>query len=66
MTNVYSNFMGETAGGQLGTKAEIVRKEIMFGNIRIRCPMDQTEYEVPATIKEFICPTSNEKLFISL
>ena len=51
-------------GGIIGTPAEIIRSEVMFGNIRIRCPSDLTEHEVPAGAKEFICPVGKEVLLI--
>ena len=47
-----------------GATAEIVRSEAMFGNIRIRCPIDLTEHEVPVGTKEFVCPVGQEKLII--
>ena len=45
-------------------KAIIIRSEVMFGNIRIRCPGDGTEHEVPADSKEFLCPVDNVVLLV--
>ena len=42
--------------GRKVMKAIIVREDVMFGNIRIKCPISQTEHEVPAGTKEYICP----------
>ena len=44
--------------------AKILRSEVMFGNIRIRCPADFTEHEIPAGTKEFTCPVDGTKLII--
>lgn len=52
-------------GGKEGMqKAIIIRSEVMFGNIRIRCPGDGTEHEVPADSKEFLCPVDNVVLLV--
>ena len=53
---------GGTETGQL--HAIIVRSEVMFGNIRIKCPFDNTEHEVPAGTEKFICPIGQEVLLI--
>jgi hypothetical protein len=47
-------------------QAIIVRAEEMFGNIRIRCPVDLTEHEVLVGTKEFICPIGQEVLLIGV
>ena len=44
--------------------AEIIRSEVMFGNIRIRCPGDGTEHEVRVSAETFDCPIDGEKLII--
>ena len=56
-----ANAAGETAGRQ---KAEIIRSDIMFGNIRIRCPNDFTEHEISADLKEFLCPVDGTLLLL--
>ena len=65
MSGTESNFEGATIEGQKGTKAEIVRSEVMFGNIRIQCPYDFTEHEIPAETKKFICPVDQTILLIA-
>ena len=65
MSGTESNFEGVTTEKQKGTKAEIVRKEIMFNNIRIRCPVDFTEHEIPAETKKFICPVDRIILLLA-
>ena len=46
--------------------AEIIRKETIFGNIRIRCPVDGTEWEVSKNLKSYVCPVGGERLLITL
>ena len=55
---------GEQSVQPAGLKVKIIRSETMFGNIRIRCPIDLTEHEVPVGTKEFVCPVGGEKLTI--
>ena len=50
--------------GRKVLKAIIMRPEVMFGSIRIKCPVDMTEHEVAAGTKEFICPVGAEVLAI--
>ena len=54
----------EQKAGRTLRKAIIVRSEVMFDNIRIKCPVDMTEHEVAAGTKEFICPIGQEVLAI--
>lgn len=55
---------GHGEGGSSKPRAIIVRAEIMFGNIRIRCPNDFTEHEVSADSKEFLCPIDGTVLIL--
>ena len=55
---------GGQATQQVVLKAKLIRSEVMFGNIRIRCPGDLTEHEVPVGTKVFICPVGGERLTI--
>ena len=60
--------MGFEAADEFGRRAmhaQIVRSEVMFGNIRIRCPESMTEHEVPANEKFFVCPIDSVKLLIN-
>ena len=54
----------EHKAGRTLRKALIVRSEVMFGNIRIKCPNDFTDHEVPADLKEFLCPVDGVVLVI--
>ena len=62
MTERKTMMQGGTESGK--RHAVIVRAEEMFGNIRIRCPSDGTEHEIPKDAKEFICPIDEEVLII--
>ena len=65
MAGTKSNFEGVNIEGQKGTQAEIIRRESMFGNIRIRCPYDFTEHEIAAETKKFICPVDQTVLLLA-
>ena len=65
MTHEAVDFGVEDEQGRTIIKAEIIRKEIMFGNIRIRCPYDLTEHEIPAETKKFICPVDQTVLLLA-
>ena len=50
--------------GRKVMKAIIVREDVMFGNIRIKCPISHTEHEVPFGTERFVCPIENVVLLI--
>ena len=64
MTHNSEHFKGGRMAREKTTNAEIIRKEVMFGNVRIRCPDDLSEHEVAATLKEFKCPIDGKLLVI--
>ena len=64
MAEVTQGFSAMDSEGRKVLQAEILRNIVMFNNIRIRCPTDGTEHEVPATTKKFLCPISQEVLII--
>ncbi len=54
----------EEKEGRALRKALIVRGEVMFDNIRIKCPISQTEHEVSKDAKEILCPVDSTVLVI--
>ena len=66
MTHEAVDFGVEDEQGRKVAKAEIARSEVMFGNIRIKCPFDNTEHEVSAGTEKFICPIGQDVLLIDV
>jgi len=49
-----------------GIQAEIVRSEPIDGNIRVRCPVDLAEMEVPSDATRAVCDIGGEELIVQI
>ena len=56
----------DNPGDETGIVADIVRAELVDGNIRVRCPVDLAELEVPAGQARVVCEIGGENLIIKV